>query len=698
MPTRINTVVKLELETSSVKNLIDNHSGELGRANLATIDGKDPTCWRVVTSGSPILEGGFAFVIDTFLGQGFYHKPIRVTPGEYLGVNVTTAVPVAGPSLQLNIHYHNSNENYVGGASYTAAAPAVGTPVVVSQQFLVPANAATATLVIAKSAAGSTPLALHLSRFMVVTGATALAATQAFVAPTWTNLTGESTSISLDLGNDSDGLSDSITAGVLSAVVQDATYDPSTNSNVKQGARLRVRALSGGVYKHLFLGRVENLDVEYGDNAKPVITITATNTGKAVVNTGVPVLGATASAWGTEFGTGMSRLALAGAYMLKANETTDMTSFGQYVGGWTSRDDSATIGSWLRRWCLDRGYWSWVDQYGDVWVLPTADLPAWNNITLSDDPTDATAVKYQLGMKVGWATHALVNDLTVTRFSVDEDDGISKAYGPYQESVSAKAYGVQSGAVEILNGTPSTTAASILAGTAFPKRYPQEIVFSGLKFMNQAVDLHVYDKVKVRRSTLIASLFYRVLRVRHDIVSSGDRESWTVTVNLRDAETTSSVTVNNPTLGADTGPGDIITPTPGPLGSRRRNSTFGVAHNTWTTVPLAQAITLDQVTWDSTNNRFTVPKDGRYVLSAGFRFAVNATGTRGVRIVVSGSSIGIFASGVGANGDGGGTLTKVHKLEEGDTVQMQVYQSSGGSLNIDGANDATFLDVTWLGP
>lgn len=687
--TLIKDQLKLELETTTTPNLLDNHSGEIGTADWLRISTAALTGFTSSTDAVPNIENGTTFKVAVGLVT-VQTRPVAVTAGKYIGMQCTHYQVSGSNTGQVSYRFYDANGKYIsniflgGGMFPTVGVADVYTPVGVP----VPAGAVTASMRIAFNGTGVT----HVSRFMLATDTTAALASKAFVASTWTDIIGTSNRLVIDRGNSLDGISETIQPGVLNARVLGSTYDPSVNSEVRPNRRVRVRALRSTGWKFLFRGAIDTLNVDYDQKGRSDIELVAIDPGKRVATTSMPLFGTTAF----PLETGMWRLACMSQVALDTDlilETANADTSGPL-----SREDSAKAANWIQRAALTFGRYAWVTKTGQLAMFPRASLGTSAVVTFSDTKTDATAVWYT-GIGINFGSEALVNGLTVTRINLDEteNDG-AKEYGPYVVPQSVADWGAQNTTAEIIAGSPSAVANDQLPIFGTPKRFPREVKFNAQQHLDAAIDLDIYDAARVKRTTILDDIF-RVLRLRHEITASvrPEDETWVVTAEFRPLESPTAVTVVVPAAGADTGPADIVLPTPGPLGSRRRNSTFAVAHNTWTTVPLAQAITLDQVTWDATNNRFTVPKDGRYVLSAGFRFAANATGTRGVRIVVSGSSIGIFASGVGTNGDGGGTLAKVHKLAAGDTVQTQVYQSSGGSLNIDGANDATFLDVTYIG-
>lgn len=103
----------------------------------------------------------------------------------------------------------------------------------------------------------------------------------------------------------------------------------------------------------------------------------------------------------------------------------------------------------------------------------------------------------------------------------------------------------------------------------------------------------------------------------------------------------------------------------------------------------------------SNNSRLVVPAGwgGVWLISANIEWAANAAGHRAVVLLVNGAdriadesklSIGAIVMGQRVGGD-------QYKLAAGDYVEVQVYQNSGGNLNVDAsAKYSPEFAMTWL--
>lgn len=143
-----------------------------------------------------------------------------------------------------------------------------------------------------------------------------------------------------------------------------------------------------------------------------------------------------------------------------------------------------------------------------------------------------------------------------------------------------------------------------------------------------------------------------------------------------------------------------------PVAQLRRNSAQSVPTGTWTAINF----TVEDIDSDpdgigghstsSNTSRYTVRYPGLYQITGGVGWDANTTGRRGIRLAKNGTVIDGSAVLAPANSAGETAYPArptLVTLDEGDYVEMQAYQASGGSLNLHG----TFGDlqptmvVTW---
>jgi hypothetical protein len=105
---------------------------------------------------------------------------------------------------------------------------------------------------------------------------------------------------------------------------------------------------------------------------------------------------------------------------------------------------------------------------------------------------------------------------------------------------------------------------------------------------------------------------------------------------------------------------------------------------------------------NATNNtRLTIPtgKGGKYLLTCQANFASNSSGFRAIAIMKNGSASQIAYA--NSNPISGSSFTYafscVVSAVATDYFEMNVYQSSGGSLNVNAGSDSTRFDISYLG-
>lgn len=97
-------------------------------------------------------------------------------------------------------------------------------------------------------------------------------------------------------------------------------------------------------------------------------------------------------------------------------------------------------------------------------------------------------------------------------------------------------------------------------------------------------------------------------------------------------------------------------------------------------------------------SRLVAPTSGFYIISVGVQFAANAVGTRDVFIVLNGGNR-IAEADMTATGGGFSavfTVTVMQFLNAMDFVEVQVYQTSGGALNVAGGPFTGGVPPCWM--
>lgn len=135
------------------------------------------------------------------------------------------------------------------------------------------------------------------------------------------------------------------------------------------------------------------------------------------------------------------------------------------------------------------------------------------------------------------------------------------------------------------------------------------------------------------------------------------------------------------------------------------NANISIGNGSTTAITL-NSERYDTDTFHSTSvntGRLTVPAGlaGTYLISAAVSFASNATGARAIQLWVNGGGAVIATTFVPATGGGLPTdiaVSTLYRLSAADYIELAVYQSSGGSLNLTSAGNYTpELAIQWLG-
>ncbi|MEH0973974.1 hypothetical protein V6U77_22870 [Micromonospora sp. CPCC 205546] len=142
---------------------------------------------------------------------------------------------------------------------------------------------------------------------------------------------------------------------------------------------------------------------------------------------------------------------------------------------------------------------------------------------------------------------------------------------------------------------------------------------------------------------------------------------------------------------------DVVSPLVNvPLAQLRQSVSQSLANATWTTITF-DAEDLDTAGGHSTSSntgRYTAQRTGHYQLSGAVSFGPNATGARWCKWMKNGSELASSGANM-APAPGGQTLltarTIVVRLVVGDYVELQAYQTSGGSIS-------TYPDVPYAAP
>lgn len=129
--------------------------------------------------------------------------------------------------------------------------------------------------------------------------------------------------------------------------------------------------------------------------------------------------------------------------------------------------------------------------------------------------------------------------------------------------------------------------------------------------------------------------------------------------------------------------------------------------NPWTNITTWFSPFVDQMEYDAVNGRFVALVTGTYAVKFGATFASNSTGSRGVRMRywgVDGTDLGPSrAIKIPADGTTAIETNQERGMYAGMAVSFEVYQNSGGTLNLRGVNAfvtaaTTEVSARWVTP
>lgn len=337
--------------------------------------------------------------------------------------------------------------------------------------------------------------------------------------------------------------------------------------------------------------------------------------------------------------------------------------------------------------------------YADGWCLVKEGGVAadWDTTPYSDttgwwDP-DGTAYT---GVDVNYGSGTLVNSIMVVAKNQTEADG-SKEYGPYGNALSQADWGVESAQVECVDPvSPSSLAESYLERFAAPVIFPRSVTFRAVDADDEALFVDLYDQCRIVHGPSGSDVVAPVLSIKHQITP----KRWDVTLGFR-PESSTSITMDTPTAGVDTGPADAA-PAGACFGSYSLGTNQDITSGSWAIVQLDSEQEATNITWDPANYRFVLPYNGRYLIVGQVMFDPGATSNRmGASLYIGGTLMTQSLDPFPATAQyKSAQVCEVLRLSKNDTVQLRAYQNSGSNRSLyeaAGSNEANYLRVTYLG-
>lgn len=129
----------------------------------------------------------------------------------------------------------------------------------------------------------------------------------------------------------------------------------------------------------------------------------------------------------------------------------------------------------------------------------------------------------------------------------------------------------------------------------------------------------------------------------------------------------------------------------------RRTTTQSINNTTFTSITFNSEVTDNDGMFSASSTDVTIQHDGYYVAVYGIDWATNTTGSRVIDILQNAVAIPEGSKELPAGGTGNhkDTGAVVFTATTSDVIRMQVWQNSGGALNVDTARLAV---VRLFGP
>lgn len=271
-------------------------------------------------NGSKAIRATYA-AATAVLYAAIYTPSLPVVPGQWLGVQfgfadtLRAVVPDVSLRVETSLIFYDSGGlvipgNLVGGVdarypgTWSVETNGYRSATIFPDQK-VPTGAATAKIKIMfwdqnkrTGARNEINRAVYLTKMMVVMSAKVEDVKNVPFpdADVWQNILGSSISVNARRGGDVSGVTDDIEAGLVTATIRDLVVDPTKNSRIRPGRRMRITACPGDPqvdpFLPIFTGKISQVDMGYPTikegNARPQVVITGSDAVAELVNVPSP--------------------------------------------------------------------------------------------------------------------------------------------------------------------------------------------------------------------------------------------------------------------------------------------------------------------------------------------------------------------------------------------------------------------------
>ena len=679
--------LEVAIPKTGPRNLIKNPSGELGAWGWWTLlSGSYIT--GSATSDQPADKGVVGpKLIYRSSGTGNQWArsgQVRAVAGQYVAAQVN--VPYVDGYFRILVDALDANSAVLGSSTISGYQTASPTAVVRTGPYLLPAGTAYVRMAIRHIANTSdgVPAAGKLMiyrRAMIAAASTsaALASIPYAEGQDWQDLIGPTSEISVDRS--------ALDLGTLTATILDSTFDPATSGTIRPGqdCRLRVKTPDGQGntrWEPIFTGTVGDPDVEYvaakGSTVGPKLTRI-----KLTAYDAVNVLSQWKRSQGVAKIKELPEILEGIPVPYVVNASTGQLPTGVAI---VNANENASVLDQVAVTRDSDGGYAYVSREGVLNVREPEYMPTTPAGTLDE--------AVYSGVSAGFNLEDTINSVTVKwlRYSAASGSEPAKveevAYGPYTDESSVEEWGLRSATYTMLGVENPTNiaarAADILSansqpvrmvtGVTVPIRYVEDLARS------KAL-LDLYDLTRLKYARTDTDELTRITSIRHIIKATKDGGTWRMALGF-----SADGTVASPQVVAQ--PPVANTSTGLPFAARRASAAQSVPNATIT--PLTTDVS-DGMTGGVTyaSGAFTAPRGGVYMVTARVGWVSNTTGVRLLYVKRGSSYLARFS------GSLTGTVGAIPVLcSAGDTIGVDVYQTSGAALNTDpGAGNVGYAVV-----
>jgi hypothetical protein len=332
--------------------------------------------------------------------------------------------------------------------------------------------------------------------------------------------------------------------------------------------------------------------------------------------------------------------------------------------------------------------------------LPTTDRHWVDNVSyqvVQPLVPDLDETVYNHNFVVDYDTDRAINSVEIHRQWTHPAEGPQETvYGPYTDAESVSEWGTKHASVTVAGTAVADIpdlAAAILEKNATPEVRVQSLQIPINRDTLQYATLDLYDLVHVTNEAVGVDAHMRVTGITHSIAANptpGSSDRWLMTINFA-SENAIATPTEAPALPGSTADSELYV-------DMEKNGSAQSITNGVPTVVSGWTVNANVGGGTLAGSSKVITTPGLHAISGTATFVASAGTTTTRRLLM----IQVNGVDVARQEVETGDIVSLHAsntvfVDAGDTVQMAVYQNSGGSLNIDGAANRSHFTVVRLG-